>query len=57
MENIVLNIVGMTCAGCEVRIEKKLKSISGVAKAKANYVDGDVNITYDKSTVNLIPAG
>ena len=51
MERHVLNITGMTCAGCEVRIEKKLNAINGVSKARADYANGKVNVSYDESEV------
>lgn len=46
-----LTIKGMTCSGCAVKIERKLKAIEGIVKAKADYVSGKVMVTYDESKV------
>lgn len=55
-ENIVtkrLKVGGMHCAACEMRIEKKLKTIAGIQKIKASYGNGTVAITFDESRVSL----
>jgi len=51
MKKLILSITGMTCAGCELRIENNLKAINGVIKVRANYADGQVDISYDESKV------
>ncbi len=48
-----ITVSGMTCSGCEMKIEKKLKAISGILKAKASYNSGKVSVTYDESKVRL----
>lgn len=47
----VLQIEGMTCSSCEMRIENNLKKIEGIFDVKAIYSSSNVYITYD---VNLI---
>ncbi len=49
----VLDIKGMTCTGCETRIENKLNGISGIINAKAVFGKAKVYITYDSNTVSL----
>jgi sulfite exporter TauE/SafE/copper chaperone CopZ len=45
----ILTIGGMTCPGCELRIENALQEIPGIIRAEAKYTDGRVYITYDSS--------
>lgn len=49
----VLQIEGMTCTSCELRIENKLKRLEGVIEVKAMYNSANVYITYDTDTVGL----
>jgi len=48
-----LHINGMTCANCSSRIEKKLRSISGVQNADVSHSLGKASVTYDANTVSL----
>ncbi len=48
-----LNVSGMTCVGCETRIEKRLTKLNGVIKVKANFATAKLNITYDTGKVNV----
>ncbi len=55
-ENIVskqLTVNGMTCGGCEVKIEKKLKAIDGVKNVKASYGNNKINVSFDENKVSL----
>lgn len=45
MKEIILNVKGMVCEGCENRVQNAVKSISGVKKVKANHMDGTVTVT------------
>ncbi|HOQ00812.1 MAG TPA: sulfite exporter TauE/SafE family protein [Acetivibrio clariflavus] len=49
----VLEIKGMTCVNCEMRIEKKLKNMEGIKAVKAVYSQSKVNVLYDKDRINL----
>jgi sulfite exporter TauE/SafE/copper chaperone CopZ len=46
-----LKIDGMTCVGCENRIERKLKNTAGVTEAKASFVKGMATVTFDPQAV------
>lgn len=50
---IVLNVDGMTCVGCENKIQSKLKKTQGVISSKVSYSSGTIKITYDRSITNL----
>lgn len=49
----VLQIDGMTCTSCEMRIEKALRKTEGVISAKAIYSSSNVYVTYDYSKIDL----
>lgn len=42
-----LTVKGMTCSGCETRIESELIKLPGVAKVRASAAGATVDITYD----------
>jgi uncharacterized protein len=44
-----ISIEGMTCSGCENRIENGLKKIEGVESVKASTVDSAAEVVYDPS--------
>lgn len=55
-ENLVLKILhveGMTCTGCETRIENAIKKLDGVENVKVSYSNSNVYVTYDIDAVNL----
>jgi sulfite exporter TauE/SafE/copper chaperone CopZ/plastocyanin domain-containing protein len=43
----------MTCANCQNRIEKKLKSLEGIKIADVDYSAGTAKITYDEALIDL----
>lgn len=43
----ILTVGGMSCSGCELRIEKKLKSLVGVKEVSASFSKGKVRVVYD----------
>lgn len=49
----VLQIDGMTCSSCEMRIENKLKKMKGVFAAKAIYSSSNAFVTYDANVIEL----
>lgn len=49
-----LEVGNMTCAGCEIRIETKLKNTQGVSLAKADYAKGVVDIEFDFTILNMV---
>ncbi|MDF2523846.1 MAG: heavy metal transporter, partial [Clostridiales bacterium] len=49
----VLQVDGMTCSSCELRIENKLKKMEGVVEAKAIYSSSNVYVTYDTNVIGL----
>ena len=48
MKEIVLNVKGMVCGGCENRIKNALGEIDGVESVEANYKTGEVKVKTDE---------
>jgi sulfite exporter TauE/SafE/plastocyanin domain-containing protein/copper chaperone CopZ len=49
-----IKVYNMTCASCEVRIEKALTSIPGVTEVLADYKSESVFIEYDDEMCNML---
>lgn len=49
----VLQIGGMTCTSCEMRIENSLKKLEGILSVKAIYSSSNVYVTYDANIIGL----
>ena len=48
MHEIILNVSGMMCSGCENRVQNIISAIEGVKEVVANHNDGTVKITMDR---------
>ena len=51
--NKIIYVNGMTCKGCEVKIENKIKQLRGVKSVSADFKDKKVNILLDKDVMNF----
>src|SRR5947209_14889638 len=51
--NAVLDIEGMTCAYCAMRIEKGLKKVPGVKDASVNLATEKATVTYDPTQTDI----
>src|SRR5438270_11935700 len=49
----VLDIEGMTCASCAMRIEKGLKRVPGVKDASVNLATEKATVTYDPTQTDI----
>lgn len=49
---ITSGVKGMSCSGCEAKIERILSRLEGVREAKASFSDNSVIITFDGNTVS-----
>ncbi len=47
-----LTVGGMSCSGCELRIEEKLKSLPGMEEVSASFSKGKVRVLYDTEKIN-----
>lgn len=51
MANVKLRITGMTCGHCQAKVEKALKSVSGVYSAIVDLPDGEAEVDFDDDAV------
>jgi sulfite exporter TauE/SafE/plastocyanin domain-containing protein/copper chaperone CopZ len=49
----ILYIKGMSCTGCEMKIENAIKKNDGVVRAKASFNDSLVEVVYDADITDL----
>ncbi len=47
MEQLVIDVKGMTCTGCEQRISKVLATLEGVVRSSASHQTGEVRVVFD----------
>ena len=47
MKELVLNVKGMMCGGCENRVKNVLGEIEGVKSVTADHTTGKVVVTYE----------
>jgi len=48
---VTLNVRGMTCATCVLRVEEGLKGLDGVHNASVNFATEKATVEYDPSIV------
>lgn len=53
MEKITLKVEGMSCNHCVNAIEGSVGKLDGVSHTKVNLQEGNVEVEYDSSKVNL----
>jgi copper chaperone len=51
-EKIVLNVSGMTCNHCKMKVEKALKTLDGVEDVQINLEDGTADVSFDSGKVS-----
>ncbi len=52
MQQRVLRVSGMTCSGCESRIDKALARLDGVRRSSADRGSGQVRVLFDPARVS-----
>lgn len=50
-EQVVLEVSGMSCGGCEERISTALGRLEGVRRISADHRSGQVRVAYDPGAV------
>lgn len=53
MENVTLNVKGMSCGHCVKSVEGAVGALEGVDQVKVNLEAGQVNVAFDNETVTL----
>lgn len=51
-ENITLTLGGMWCSSCAWLVSEQLKRTKGVMNAEVSFIQGQANLTYDKTITN-----
>lgn len=54
MEELVLNVSGMTCDGCEQRIRSALGRLDGVRVSAADHRSGEVRVLLDPQRASTV---
>lgn len=53
MENVTLNVSGMSCGHCVNAVEGNVGKLAGVESVKAHLDAGKVDVAFDKDKVSL----
>ncbi|RWR12586.1 copper chaperone CopZ [Siminovitchia fortis] len=53
MEQVTLNVQGMSCGHCVNSIEGEVGKLKGVQSVKVHLDQGKVDVTFDSNAVNL----
>ncbi len=53
MASLKLKITGMTCAHCQMSVEKALAKVPGVYGAVVDLKDGSADVDYDDDTATM----
>lgn len=53
MENITLNVKGMSCGHCVKAVEGSVGKLEGVSEVKVNLEEGRVVVAFNKDVVSL----
>ncbi len=56
-EELVLQVGGMTCTGCEARVGKVLGRLDGVRSATADHQAGQVRVLFDPARASAETIG
>ena len=52
IEQISMDVKGMTCAGCEEHVKNAAYKLEGVLEANASHAESSATIKFDKSKVS-----
>lgn len=53
MENVILNVSGMSCGHCVKAVEGSVGELAGVDQVKVNLENGQVTVSFDQEKVTL----
>jgi copper chaperone CopZ len=52
-KTVTLNVYGMSCSGCENKIEEELMKSDGIKSVKADHTRNLVTVKYDNKKITL----
>ncbi|WP_274307178.1 copper chaperone CopZ [Solibacillus daqui] len=53
MENVTLNVQGMSCGHCVKAVETSVGALAGVQEVKVDLADAKVIVAFDESSVTV----
>ncbi|WP_107951677.1 copper chaperone CopZ [Lysinibacillus parviboronicapiens] len=53
MQNVTLNVQGMSCGHCVNSVEKGIGTLAGVEQVKVNLAEGLVDVSFNETQVTL----
>lgn len=53
MENVTLNVSGMSCGKCVKSVEESLAKVAGVSGVAVDLQDAKVSVTFDSTTTSV----
>lgn len=53
-EKITMNIAGMSCNHCKMKIEKALKTLDGVEEVQVNLEAGQADVQFDSAKISAV---
>ncbi|ATP39910.1 MULTISPECIES: copper chaperone CopZ [Solibacillus] len=53
MQNVTLNVEGMSCGHCVKSVEGSVGALAGVNEVKVNLAEGLVEVAFDEAQVSL----
>jgi copper chaperone len=54
MEQIILNVTGMTCGGCEGAVKQAVSRIDGVMQVIASHAENQVIVDFDATKADRV---
>ena len=52
MEQLILNVTGMTCGGCENAVRRAVAQLDGVSNVSASHAENRVVVEHDPARVD-----
>ncbi len=53
MENVEINVGGMSCGMCQSAVQEALSGVEGVAEASVDLEGGKAAVVFDEGTTNI----
>ena len=53
MQNVTLNVQGMSCGHCVKAVESSVGELSGIESVKVNLDEAQVTVSFDEAQVSL----
>ncbi|MEK4485854.1 cation transporter [Psychrobacillus sp. FSL H8-0484] len=51
MENVTLNVQGMSCGSCGNKVDGSIRKLEGIEDVQVNVASGEVAVVFDKGQI------